>query len=91
MTSNDVVDALGRGLVSVQAGDEIDHLDGGVLGLATFGGAGQASDLFSPGPVVSQHSGGRDDLQLAVHEPSMAGVYLQIPDWKLAPRVAFGP
>lgn len=69
VTSNDFVDTLRRGLVSVQAGDDINHLDGGHLVVAAFGGAGQASDLFRPGPGGSQHSSGRDDQNLT-HVPA---------------------
>lgn len=72
--------------MSVQAGADLDHLDGGVL--AALGGAGQASDLFGSWPDASQHTGGREDLQFPVHESAMAGVYMEIADRNLVPRVA---
>lgn len=90
MASDDVGDLLRRSLVDIQAGGDVDHLYDRVLVLAPLGSAGQSPDLFRPGLCGGRRPGGRDDLQLAVHKPAVAGVLLEVADRDLAPGMACG-
>ena len=50
VTSDDVVDPCRWALVCVEAGDQVDDLDGWLFTLGSYGRAGELADLLGSGP-----------------------------------------